>query len=245
MDCLGSYPDPKSTCIASIASRRPTAVFIDMDALSHNFREVLQRVNGRKILAVVKAEAYGHGATEVSRRVLGLGADMLGVALVEEGYRLRERDIAAPILVMGALFPEQADAVVAAGLTPVVFTNPIAHALSQAAKKRGTTVSVHVKIDTGMGRIGISPENAPDFILELRKLANIKVEGLMTHFADVDLRDKQYASYQVGRFSELVRTLATRGIDIPFRHAANSAAILDYCQAFLTMVRPGTDVIRL
>lgn len=234
LDCPGSFS--KSSCSVS---HRPTSVFIDLDALAHNFREVLRRVNGRKILAVVKAEAYGHGAAIVSRRVLALGADMLGVALVEEGCRLREENITAPILVMGALFPEEAETVVAAGLTPVVFTHPVARALSHAGKKRGTTVSVHVKIDTGMGRIGIVPEDAPDFIAELRTLDNIKVEGLMTHFADVDLRDKQYASYQVGRFETLCMALAARGIDIPVRHAANSAAVIDYCQNSMTMVRPG------
>jgi alanine racemase len=233
LDCSGPL---ESSCTAP---RRPTAVLIDLHVLAHNFQEVLRRVKGRKILAVVKAEAYGHGAVEVSRCVLALGADMLGVALLEEGCKLRKEGIASPILVMGAIFPEQAEAAVAAGLTPVVFTNPVAQALSQAAKKRGTTVSVHVKIDTGMGRIGISPEDAPDFIAALSKLGNIRVEGLMTHFADADLLDKRYVSYQVDRFDTLLKTLAARGIEIPVRHAANSAAVLDYCQAFFTMVRPG------
>lgn len=221
------------------ASRRPTAVFVDLDALTHNYREVSRRAEGRKVLAVVKAEAYGHGAVEVSRRLLGLGADMLGVALVEEGATLREAGIAAPILVMGALFPEQAEGVISAGLTPVVFTRSVAERMSAAAKKYGTTVSVHVKIDTGMGRVGISPEDAPDFITALTRYDNIKVEGLMTHFADADLRDKQFASHQVARFATLIKTLHARGIDIPIRHAANSAAVLDYHQALLTMVRPG------
>jgi alanine racemase len=221
------------------ASRRPTAVFVDLDALTHNYREAKRRAEGRKILAVVKAEAYGHGAVEVSRHLLGLGVDMLGVALVEEGRDLREAGITTPILIMGALFPEQAEAVVAAGLTPVVFTRSVAKRMSAAAKKSGTTLSVHVKIDTGMGRIGICPEDALDFIVALMKYDNIKVEGLMTHFADADLRDKQFASQQVARFETLIKMLDARGIDIPIRHAANSAAVLDYRQALLTMVRPG------
>ena len=233
-DCSGS-----SSAFSLAASHRPTAVLIDLDALAYNYQEVLRCAEGRKILAVVKSEAYGHGAIEVSRRLLGLGVNMLGVALVEEGRALREGGITAPILVMGALFPEQADAVVAAGLTPVVFTDSVARSISNAAKKCGTTVSVHVKVDTGMGRIGISPDDAPDFIAALKKLDNVKVEGLMTHLADVDLRDKQFASQQVNRFEALIKTLTAMGMDIPVRHAANSAALLDYRHALLTMVRAG------
>ncbi len=121
------------------------------------------------MLAVVKARAYGHGAVEVSKRLLRLGADMLGVALVEEGRELREAGIDAPILVMGATFPEQAEAIVSLKLTPAIFSLPVAQALSEAAYKRRTTINVHVKIDTGMGRIGIAPEDAADFIAALRK----------------------------------------------------------------------------
>ncbi len=221
------------------ALRRPTRVIVDLTALAHNYQEIARRTGESKILAVVKADAYGHGAVEVSRQLLGLGADMLGVALVEEGYDLRKRGITAPILVMGALFPEQAEAVVAADLTPVVFTSVVAHALSAAAKRHGKTVPVHVKIDTGMGRIGIPPEDAPTLIAELNALGNLRVEGLMTHFADADLCDKRFADLQLGRFETLMKTLTAEGIHIPLRHAANSAAVLDYGQALLTMVRPG------
>jgi alanine racemase len=156
---------------------RPTAALIDLDALEHNFKEVTRLAGGRKILAVVKAGAYGHGAVEISRRLLGLGADMLGVALVEEGGELREAGIEAPILVMGALFPEQAEAVVSLHLTPAVFTIEEVRALSEAAVKRGTTVSVHVKIDTGMGRIGIAPEEAPRLIADMRGFKGVDVRG--------------------------------------------------------------------
>jgi alanine racemase len=220
-------------------SDRPTAARIDLAALEHNFREVVRRADGRKVLVVVKARAYGHGAVPVARRLLELGADMLGVAIVEEGRELREAGIDAPILVMGPLFPGQAEAVAALRLTPAVFSLPFARALSQAARERGTRVAVHVKIDTGMGRIGISPEIAPDFISDLQRLGNIDVEGLMTHFADADLRDKAFASKQMDRFEELLRKLDERGTVIPLRHAANSAAVLDFHRALFTMVRPG------
>ena len=128
------------------ASDRPTQAVIDLDVLDHNFKEVRLRTEGQQVLAVVKARAYGHGAVEVSRRLQMLGADMLGVALVEEGRELRDAGIEIPILIMGAIFPEQAEAVVSLKLTPVVFSLSVAQALSCAAQKGKTTVSVHVKI---------------------------------------------------------------------------------------------------
>ncbi len=197
------------------------------------------RAGGQRVLAVVKARAYGHGAVEVSRRLLRLGADMLGVALVEEGRELRDAGIEAPILIMGAIFPEQAEEVVSLKLTPVIFSLSVAHALADAAQKRKTTIEVHVKIDTGMGRIGIAPEDAPDFIAALRKLGGLSAQGLMTHFADADLRDKQFASKQMDRFEALLKALDAKGLAVPVRHAANSAAVLDFRRAFFTLVRPG------
>ena len=220
-------------------SDRPTIAVIDMDALDHNFREVVRCAEGQQVLAVVKARAYGHGAVEMSKRLLRLGADMLGVALVEEGRELREAGIDAPVLVMGATFPEQAEEMVSLKLTPAIFSLSVAQALSEAAYKCRTTINVHVKIDTGMGRIGIAPEDAPELIATLQKLRNISVQGLMTHFADADLRDKQFASKQMDRFEALLKALEAKKIKVPVRHAANSAAVLDFHRAFFTMVRPG------
>jgi alanine racemase len=221
------------------ASDRPTAALIDLDALTHNFREMHRRAEGRKILAVVKAQAYGHGAVKTAKHLLGLGADTLGVALLEEGRELREAGIDASILVMGAVVPSQAKALVGLRLTPVVYTRAVARALSNAASALKTQIPVHVKIDTGMGRVGITPEAAPAFIQELLDLEGIIVQGLMTHFADADLRDKQFASKQMSRFEALLKELDAKGVAIPLRHAANSAALLDYQQALFTMVRPG------
>lgn len=233
------YTDARAAMCPYPDSERPTRVIIDLDALAHNFREVLTHAQGKKILAVVKAEAYGHGAVEVSRRLLSVGADMLAVALVEEGRKLREAGIAAPIVVMGAVFPQQAEALVGLGLTPVIVDLGVAGSVSAAAKKRGVVVSAHVKIDTGMGRIGIAPEDAPAFLAELKKLPNISVDGLMTHFADVESSDKKFALHQMERFESLLKKLELSGTIIPVRHAANSAAVLDYPGALFTMVRPG------
>ncbi len=232
-DCAGS------SSFAVPAGHRPTAAVIDLGALTHNYREVIRLADGRKILAVVKAQAYGHGAVAVSRHLLGLGADMLGVALLEEGRELREAGIDAPILLMGSLFPEQAEAAVALRLTPVVYSLSLARALSDAAQKLKTTCAVHVKIDTGMGRIGIAPEQGCGFIAELRTLPGIDVQGLMTHFADADLRDKGFAAKQLELFEGLMSRLDAEHITVPLRHAANSAAILDFHSALFTMVRPG------
>ena len=219
------------------ATDRPTAALIDLEALSHNYGEVTRRIGDRKVLAVVKAQAYGHGAVAVSRRLVELGVDMLGVALVEEGTELREAGITVPIVVMGPVRPEQAGVIVRAGLIPVIFTLPVALALSAAAA--GKQVPVHVKVDTGMGRIGLTPEETLTFLPELAKVPGIVPDGIMTHFADADLKDKQFASAQMDRFETLVRSLEERGIAIPLRHAANSAAVLEYDRALLTMVRPG------
>jgi alanine racemase len=228
-----------SSLTAPSGPDRPTAALIDLGALEHNFNEARSRISGRKVLAVVKANAYGHGAVEVSRRLLQCGAHMLGVALVEEGRELREAGIDAPILVMGAIFPEQAEAAVSLSLASVVFTGSGARVLSDAAKKLGTKASVHVKIDTGMGRIGIPPDEAPRLIAEMRGLPGLAVEGLMTHFADADLCNKEFASRQIGRFEQLIGRLDADGISVPIRHAANSAAVLDFAGALFTMARPG------
>ncbi|MGC1455866.1 MAG: alanine racemase [Nitrospirota bacterium] len=230
---------PHRSAKTAFPADRPTSAVIDLDALEHNFREVVRCAEGQQVLAVVKARAYGHGAVEVSRRLQKLGADMFGVALVEEGRELRDAGILAPILVMGATFPEQAEAIVSLKLTPAIFSLSVAQALSEAAYKRRTTIDVHVKIDTGMGRIGIAPEDAPGFIAGLRKLGSLTVQGLMTHFADADLRDKQFASRQMDRFEALLNALEEKKINVPVRHAANSAAVLDFHRAFFTMVRPG------
>jgi alanine racemase len=234
----------KVRCHSSLSSEfsgqdRPTRAIIHLNALDSNFKEARRRAEGRKVLAVVKAQAYGHGAVSISRRLMALGADMLGVALVEEGRELRSAGIDAPILVMGAVFPEQADAIADLGLTPVVYTAKVAEALSTAALKRGTVLPVHIKIDTGMGRIGLPIDVAARFIKDLNGLAGIRVQGLMTHFADADLVDKAFSGQQMDRFEALVKTLAEQGIEVPLRHAANSAALLDFHRALFTMVRPG------
>jgi alanine racemase len=209
---------PIASRAANPSSDRPTVATVDLNALTHNYQEMARRIGDRKVLAVVKAQAYGHGAIPVSRRLVELGIHMLGVALVEEGRDLRDAGITAPILVMAPVFPEQAEVIVSAKLTPVVYTLAVARALSDAVAGTGTTLGVHVKIDTGMGRIGLSPEEAVDFIVAAGKLPGLAVQGLMTHFADADLRDKAFAYAQMDRFESLIRSLEARAITIPLSY---------------------------
>jgi alanine racemase len=223
----------------SPASDRPTAATIDLGALAHNYGEVVRRAGTRKVLAVVKAQAYGHGAVPVARKLVELGCTMLGVATVEEGRDLRDAGIAVPVLVMGPVFPEQAEVLVRAKLTPTVFTEEQARALADAITGTAQTVAVHVKVDTGMGRIGVQADDALSFITSVNKLPGISIEGLMTHFADADLKDKAFAASQLDWFEAIIKALEAKGISIPLRHAANSAAVLEYDRALLTMVRPG------
>lgn len=220
-------------------SDRPTVARIDLDALTHNFQEVRLRTGNRKILAVVKAQAYGHGGIMVSRHLAAIGADMLGIALVEEGRELRDAGITAPILLMGAVFPEQAEEIVRLDLITTITSLRMAQALSDAARRQGRAAALHLKVDTGMGRIGLAPEAIPALVHEVSKLGSVRIDGLMTHFADADLRDKQFAQVQLERFEGMVRGLQQRGFAVPLLHAANSAAILDFPRSLFTLVRPG------
>jgi len=218
---------------------RPTLAHIDLKALDHNVRQVRALVGGRKVLAVVKAEAYGHGSVEVARRLEAGGAEMLGVALVEEGAKLRQAGIMAPILVLGGVFDWQVADVIAHGLTPVIYTRMQAVAFSKAAAAKGMKLPVHFKVDTGMGRVGLQLGEAVDFIMEAHTLPGLSFEGIMTHLADADGPDKNFAEYQIFQFKSVVGRLEEAGITFEHVHAAGSAAIIEFEQALFNMVRPG------
>ncbi len=219
---------------------RPTVAEIDLSALSANLRLIRKRIGpGREILAVVKADAYGHGAVAVSKRLREEGVERLGVATVEEGAELREAGITAPILLLGGVFPEDLEGAVAYDLTPVVYRSEILEPLSRVARHTGRRVPVHVKVDTGMGRVGVPAERAATFIRQVVATEGIVLEGLMTHFAEADLADKSFASRQLALFESLIRDLRKMGIAVPRCHVANSAAILDFPSAFFNCVRPG------
>jgi alanine racemase len=190
-------------------------------------------------MAVVKADAYGHGAVPVATTALTSGATWLGVALVEEGVVLRKSGIIAPILVFGQLFPNQARRALHYSLSCTVSTYEFAEALSVAATQEGKKGKCHVKVDTGMGRVGVPARQAAGFVRRVAMLPNIEVEGIYTHFACADAEDKTFAHEQLSRFMDVIEALHSAGVQIQFRHAANSAACVDIPEAWLDMVRPG------
>lgn len=226
---------------------------IDLAAYGHNIRALRQVIrSGAQLMAVVKANGYGHGAIEVSRIALESGADWLGVARLHEALELRGAGIEAPILIFGATPADQTDLLLAHDLTQTVFSPSMASAFSERALAQDKKLRVHIKVDTGMGRLGLladtagidhSPSNAAakrrDQVLEIARLPGLEVDGLLTHFATADSADKGYADRQLQRFIDLVDDLGAAGLDIPLRHTANSAALLDMPDSHLDLVRPG------
>jgi len=215
---------------------------IDLNAIAHNIAE-LRRVTHPKarFMAVVKANAYGHGAIEVATEALKHGAQMLGVARISEGLHLRHAGIDAPILVMGYSPPEIASKLIQANLTQTVYSEETARAISDYAISCGKTVQIHIKTDTGMGRLGFAAKEAQSLsdIEAIARLPGIEIEGIFTHFATADSRDKIFAKIQLELFTEFTDKLRQRGLEIPIRHAANSAGIMEMPESHLDMVRAG------
>jgi len=220
---------------------RPTWAEIDLDCIAHNLKTV-RELTRRPVMAVVKANAYGHGAVEVARTVLEEGASFLGVAIVEEGIELRQAGITAPILILGATLPAQAHLVVAHDLRATVTSFSQAEALAQAAQRLGKEVFVHVKVDTGMGRLGLPPAEVPGFLGSLARLPNLTVEGLFTHFSSADEADQSYTKRQLALLEEVIRELEGRRLRPALIHAANSAAILTLAPAYFDLVRLGISL---
>ncbi len=220
---------------------RPTWAEIDLDALAHNLRVVRAQVGPDvKILAAVKANAYGHGASECARRLEAEGVDWFGVALPEEGIELRKSGISRPILCLGGFWQGQEAACLQYQLTPVVDRLDETESLDRAARDAGTTANVHLKIDTGMGRLGVRLEKVSQFCEGLKRLANIRVHGLMTHLAAADDPAlDEFTRNQLARFEDGVRVCREHGIDPGYVHIANSAATFALSKAVGNMVRPG------
>ena len=214
---------------------------INLDNIAHNLKEVKKRVGeDTKVLAVVKADAYGHGAVEVSKVVLYNGADWLGVATCEEGVQLRNNSIFVPILLLGYTPPARVREVILNNLTQTVFSYDMALEFSNEAVRLEKNAHVHIKIDTGMGRIGFMPnEESLREISEISKLPNINITGIYTHFATADEKDKSFTFEQYKKFTymaENTEKIVGRKI---IKHAANSGAIIDLPELKLDMVREG------
>ncbi|WP_066638243.1 alanine racemase [Desulfolucanica intricata] len=219
----------------------PTWAEIDLGAIAHNIQE-LRRVTapGAQFMAVVKANAYGHGSVEVARTALQNGAVSLAVARVSEGVILREAGIDRPILVLGFVPPGEMALAIEKELTLTVFNLQQAEILSGEAGRLGKQVKVHIKIETGMGRLGFEAGKATvSEILAVYKLSNLELEGIFTHFAKADSADKTYTLKQFERFREVLQELGQQGVDVPVKHAANSAALIDLPDTHLDLVRGG------
>lgn len=229
--------------IVVMRAERPTWVEIDLSAIGNNTRQVKSLVGPQvSVLASLKADAYGHGAVKVARTVLHNGASMLGVATVSEATPLREAGINAPILVFGYVPLWQMRAAVRLGLTITLYSVESAQALSRAALALGQTVKVHVKVDTGMGRLGIRAEQVEEIVMlmrEIRGLPGLELEGVFTHFAMADTLDQAHVRIQLARFQNVLQVLEAAGMRPPLVHAANSAATIALPEAHFDMVRPG------
>lgn len=222
-------------------ARRPTRAEIDLNALAANFHVVKDRVGADvNVMAVVKANAYGHGAVECARRLEAEGADWFGVALPEEGIELRNAGIRKPILCLAGFWNGQATACFERNLVPVVYRLDLIEASDRAARERGIVADVHVKIDTGMGRLGVRFDEVQEFATALKNFPNIRVDGLMTHFAAADEPScGPLTKGQIQRFEAALAAFRGHGFQPTYHHLANSAAIFSEPAAHGNMVRPG------
>jgi len=222
------------------AGHRPTWAEIDLDALARNFQGLCAHVGpGVKVLAVVKADAYGHGAIPVSKRLESEGADALGVAIVEEGVELRQAGLRSPILVFGGAFPGQEEMAVKHDLAIVVSTMLMVRRLDEAAARLRREATYHLKLDTGMGRLGVPPEDAVRFLTEAKQFADARLGGVMSHLSSAEEHDQAFTDLQTARFERALGQVAAAGIEVPVRHIANSAAASDRTDSRYDMVRAG------
>lgn len=225
---------------------RPVWLEINLDAIAHNVG-IIKQVVGKntQIIAVVKANAYGHGAIEVSETLLENGVTMLGVSVVEEGIVLREAGIKAPILICGLTMNDQIEPLVMYNLTATVCKLKTIQTLSRIASKNKKMVRVHIKIDTGMGRLGIPSTDTLNFVKKISQMKNIEIEGIFTHFAATNEEDKNYTRKQFEKYKKALLELERERINIPLKHVANSAAILNSSSFHLDAVRPGIIIYGL
>jgi alanine racemase len=227
-------------------NRRPTWAEIDLKAIKNNLRGIKDMAFGTKVMVAVKADAYGHGMLEVVRVCIQEGIDYLGVATLDEALLIRRAGIKVPILVLGYVPDEYARIMVEKDIAATVFSIQLARRLSIAAVELSKNASVHIKIETGMGRLGLFPDNKTlDIISEISTLPGIYLEGIFTHFAVADIKDKTFTLEQTELFKNFIISLEERDIIIPLKHCANSAAIMEVPEAHFNMVRAGIVIYGL
>jgi len=222
---------------------RPTRAEIDLGALTRNLETLNTAAPGIDVLAVVKADAYGHGAVPVSRALEAAGVRFLGVALVEEGIALRQAGVTSDILVLGGAYDGGWETMLENRMVPLVFRPEHLVSLDTAAAVRGTTARAHLKVDTGMGRLGVLPADVPAFLEAARGCRRVVLEGLCSHFANADLADAALTAQQISRFRTAVGQMRAAGFDPRWRHLSNSAGLLALPEARdgveMNLARPG------
>ena len=216
-----------------------TWVEIDLGALSYNLGQIRRKVKGAGILAVVKSDAYGHGAKEAARQLSKEKVELLGVSTIAEAQDLRKAGIKLPIAILSGILPDQIEAAIDCQAIPTVSDWKLARVLNQAAKRRKKKIKIQVKVDTGMGRLGIWYQDAFSVVKKIKeKLPFLSLQGIFTHFATADEKDKSFTRLQLRRFQNVLSRFKEAKIDIPWRHIANSAAILDIPESYSNGVNP-------
>ena len=235
----------QTTATASLTAKpdfmtRPVWVEVNHQAIRENYRQIRNYINpGASICGVVKADAYGHGAVEVAHTLVQQGIDRLAVAMPEEATPLRKSGLTLPIHVFGEVLPLQYPLLVQLRLTQTVGSAETLQLLSDFAISCDSEISIHLKCDTGMGRLGPMPDEAADFVQYARNLPGLRLEGLMTHLARGDEQDGEYSRFQWNAFQEIMQDLHQRGIRLPLYHIANSPGLCLFPEMHLDMVRPG------
>lgn len=220
-------------------------VQVDRSAVAHNVATLRAQVAPAALCAVVKADGYGHGAATMAHVAVGAGAQLLGVALVEEGARLRRAGISTPILLLSEPPLDEMDVVVSHGLTPTIYTPAGLRAAERAASDAGTILGVHLKVDTGMHRVGVAPDDAPALAKLIAEAAHLTLDGVFTHFAVADNPTDPFTTEQNRRFAQVLAALDADGIDCGLVHAANSAAAILHPETRHDLVRCGVALYGL
>jgi alanine racemase len=226
--------------MVTIPQGRPTVCFVDLNALGWNFRQIRSKVGSQvKVLSMVKANGYGHGAAAISKALAAEGSDAFGVATTEEGVELRQAGICTPILVLAGAYPDQVDQFFDNSLTPVIHALASLEELDAIVHRRKKSLNVHLKIDTGMGRIGLLAAEFNSWLPKIKTLKALKIQGVFSHFSHAESVEGSYTRQQLRTFQGIVERLRAEGIFPSLVHLANSAATITLPQAYFDMVRPG------
>ena len=219
---------------------RPVWAEVNLDNIINNINEIKKNINAEEIIAVVKANAYGHGAVDVAPVLIENGADRLAVAMLSEALELREAGIKVPILILGYTDVAFSEMLINNDIEQTVYSLDYAKELSKKAEALGKVAKIHIAVDTGMGRIGFLPnEKSVEEVVEISKLSNLRITGIFTHFSNADEQDKSYAHNQIEKFNSFINEIEKREVNLGLKHISNSASIIDIEDAHYNAIRPG------